>query len=131
MNRFELHRALRAAEVPDAYYEIPGCTHGPYPADRYFLEERPGGVWAVGVHERGTREAAACFPTESEACAWLYTRLTTDTPPPAEPTPEETETLLHRPEAPGRRAREAYERAIAERQAADEHPWNPGRRSGT
>lgn len=110
MNRFELHRALRAAGVPDAYCEIPGCTRGPYPADRYFLEERPGGVWAAGVHERGTREVLARFPTESEACAWLHTRLTAGTPPPAPATPEETEALLH-PEAAQRRAREAFERA--------------------
>lgn len=120
MNRCELHRALRAAGVPDASYEIPGCTHGPYPADRYFLQERPGGVWAVGVHERGTREVLARFPTESEACAWLHTRLTTPAPPPTAPTPEETESLLH-PEAAQQQAREAYERALAERPPTDEN----------
>ena len=120
MNRYELHRALRAAGVPDASYEISGCTHGPYPADRYFLQERPGGVWAVGVHERGTREVLARFPTESEACAWLHTRLTTPAPPPTAPTPEETESLLH-PEAAQQQAREAYERALAERPPTDEN----------
>ncbi|MHB9860666.1 hypothetical protein [Streptomyces sp. YIM S03343] len=104
MNRFELQRALRAAGVPDALYEIPGCTQGPYPADRYFLEERPGGVWAVGVHERGTREVVEQFPTESEACAWLHTRLTENTaPPPTQLTPEEQESLLRTPEATRRR----------------------------
>lgn len=113
MDRFQLCRALRAAGVPDALYEIPGCQQGPYPADRYFLEERPG-VWVVGVHERGSRKVLEQFADQDGACRWLLNRLTDEGPPPVPAAEEEADALLHDSDVIQRRAREEFERALAE-----------------
>ncbi|RRR78232.1 hypothetical protein [Streptomyces sp. RP5T] len=113
MDRFELCRALRSAGVPEAYYEIQDCPHGPHMTDRYFLEER-GGLWAVGVHERGTREVWERFTDEDQACRWLHDRLTGEGPPPEPPTPEEMDQLLRDGEGIQRRAREALDQALTE-----------------
>ncbi|MFI1162600.1 hypothetical protein ACH4UM_03080 [Streptomyces sp. NPDC020801] len=114
MDRSQLCKALRAAGVPEAYYEIPGCTHGPHlAADRYFLEER-GGLWCVGVHERGTREVVERFTDEDRACRWLHDRLTDEGPASVQATPEEMDALLHHSDGIQRRAREELERALAE-----------------
>ncbi|MGW3167434.1 hypothetical protein ACWC9Q_32300 [Streptomyces sp. NPDC001142] len=113
MDRFELCRALRAAGVPEAYYEIPDCPRGPCPADRYFLEERVG-LWFVGVHERGRRGVLGHFTDEDRACQWLYDRLTDEGPAPVPATPEEMDVLLHDSDGIQRRAREELERALAE-----------------
>ncbi|MFF9646380.1 hypothetical protein [Kitasatospora aureofaciens] len=113
MDRFQLRRALRAAGVPQPYYEIPGCPGGPHRADRYFLEERAG-VWVVGVHERGGREVLERFTDEDRACRWLYDRLTDRGPAPVPATPEEMDALLHDSDGIQRRAREQFERALAE-----------------
>lgn len=128
MDRFQLCRALRAAGVPETYYEIPGCTHERRPVtDRYFLEQR-GGQWVVGVHERGTREVLERFPAEDRACRWLHERLTAEGPPPVPATPAETEALLHDSDGIQRRAREEFERALAEaRGRAAESPADDGR----
>ncbi|MGW3042717.1 hypothetical protein ACWC9T_22355 [Kitasatospora sp. NPDC001159] len=123
MDRFQLCRALRSAGVPQAYYEIPDCPHGPHLADRYFVEERAG-VWVVGVHERGRREVFERFADEDGACRWLYDRLTDEGPSPVAATPEEMDTLLHDGDGIQRRAREQFERALAEarRQPPQEPP---------
>ncbi|MFE1248781.1 hypothetical protein [Streptomyces sp. NPDC058735] len=113
MDRFELCRALRAAGVPEAYYEVPGCPGGPSADDRYFLEERDG-LWCVGVHERGSREVFERFADEDRACRWLLDRLTDRGPAPVPLTPEERELLLHDSDGIQRRAREELERALAE-----------------
>ncbi|MEU4876293.1 hypothetical protein [Streptomyces sp. NPDC021608] len=113
MDRFELCRALRSAGVPEAYYEIQDCPHGPHTADRYFLEER-GGLWAVGVHERGTREVHEWFTDEDRACRWLHDRLTDEGPRPVPATAEEMDRLLHDADGIRRRAREALDRALSE-----------------
>ncbi|MGW3355950.1 hypothetical protein ACWDFL_11095 [Streptomyces bungoensis] len=128
MDRFQLCRALRAAGVPEAYYDIPGCTPGPRPpGDRYFLEERDG-QWIVGVSERGTREVLERFPDEDGACRRLHARLTDEGPPPVEATPEEIDVLLHDVEGIQRRAREAFERALAEARRRDTgHPGDDDR----
>ncbi|MGW5211208.1 hypothetical protein ACWEQO_08355 [Streptomyces sp. NPDC004051] len=119
MDRLQLCQALRAAGVPEAYYEIPGCTHGRRPVtDRYFLEERDG-QWVVGIHERGTREVLERFPAEDRACRWLHERLTAEGPPPVTATPAEIDALLHDSDGIQRRAREEFERALAE---ARRHP---------
>lgn len=115
MDRFQLCRALRAAGVPDSYYEIPGCSQGPFPVDHYFLEERAG-EWVVGVHERGARDVSARFPDEDGACRWLYDRLTEPRPDPVPATAEELDTLLRDSEGIQRRAREQFDRAFAEAQ---------------
>ncbi|MFF3687364.1 hypothetical protein [Streptomyces sp. NPDC002187] len=123
MDRYQLCEALKAAGVPAAYYEIPGCPGGHRPTDRYYLEQREGG-WAVGVHERGRREVLETFVDESLACGWLYDRLTDEGPPPSSPAPGELDELLHDSEGIQRRAREDLERALAEarRKARGEPP---------
>ncbi|MFJ1730699.1 hypothetical protein [Streptomyces sp. NPDC088254] len=138
MDRFELCRALRAAGVPEAYYEIQDCHRAPHPADRYFLEER-GGMWVVGVHERGSRDVLERFTDEDRACRWLHSRLTEEGPPPVPPTAEEMDRLLRDSEGIQRRAREALERALAEsrdrpaegpppeKPRTSEHPADGGR----
>jgi hypothetical protein len=113
MDRFQLCQALRAARVPDAYYEIPGGPHAPYSADRYFLEERAT-VWVVGVHERGSKKVLERFAHEDEACQWLFDRLTDEGPPPVPATSEEAAALLHGSDDIQRRARREFERALAE-----------------
>ncbi|MEV7686460.1 hypothetical protein [Streptomyces bungoensis] len=126
MDRFQLCRALRAAGVPEAYYDIPGCTSGPRPpGDRYFLEERDG-QWIVGVSERGTREVLERFPDEDGACRRLHARLTDEGPPLVEATPEEIDVLLHDAEGIQRRAREDFERALAEARRRDPGTTAPG-----
>ena len=43
MDRFQLYQDLRAAGVPEAYYEIPDCSHGPHLADHLIsFEDAPG-----------------------------------------------------------------------------------------
>lgn len=113
MDRFQLCRALRAAGVPDAYYEISGCARYPYSADHYFLEECAG-EWVVGVHERGDRKVLARFADQDRACRWLLERLTDEGPSPTPATPEETNTLLHKSDEIQRKAHEDLERALAE-----------------
>ncbi|MFH9354530.1 hypothetical protein [Kitasatospora sp. NPDC017646] len=127
MDRFQLCRALRAAGVPQAYYEIPGCPRGPHRADRYFLEERAG-AWVVGVDERGQREVFERFADEARACRWLYDRLTDAGPAPVPATPEEMDALLRDSDGIQRRAREQFERALAE--ARRRAPREPGAGDG-
>lgn len=128
MDRFQLCQALRVAGVPEASYEIPGCTPRQRPVtDRYFLEERDG-QWVVGIHERGTREVLERFPAEDRACRWLHERLTAEGPPPVTATPAEIDALLHDSDGPQRRAREEFERALAEaRGRAEESSAADGR----
>ncbi|MFF9395565.1 hypothetical protein [Streptomyces griseoluteus] len=129
MDRFELCRALRSAGVPEAYYEIQDCPHGPCTTARYFLEER-GGLWVVGVQERGTREVWERFPDEDRACRWLHDRLTDEGPPPVPPTAEEMDQVLHGGEGTQRRAREALDRALGEaRGRTAEEPRSGGGRA--
>ena len=127
MDRFQLCQALRAAGVPEAYYEIPGCPHGPHLADRYFLEECAD-LWCVGVHERGSREVFERFTDEDRACRWLYDRLTGEGPPPVPATPAEMDALLHDSDGIQRRAREELERALAEarRRTCEKPPADEG-----
>lgn len=119
MDRFQLCQALRAAGIPEAYYEIPGipgipgCPHGPYSADRYFLEEHAE-AWVVGVNERGRKKVLERFAHEDEACGWLFGRLTDQGPAPVPTTSEEAAALLHGSDDIQRRAREEFERALAE-----------------
>jgi hypothetical protein len=115
MDRRELLDALRAAGVAPGRYEIAGYESGPYPVDRYFLEERSG-EWVIGVHERGRRDVIERFPDEDRACRRLHDLLTDPGPAPAPLTPAEEDELLHHRDAIQRRAREELERALAARQ---------------
>lgn len=111
MDRYQLRAALRAAGVSPGMYEIAGFPGGPWPADRYFLEEQAG-EWVVGVQERGVREVLERFADEDRACGRLLRLLTDPGPPPSPLTPEETGRLLHDSEGIQRRAREQLARAL-------------------
>ncbi|MFB7998392.1 hypothetical protein ACFC4G_36875 [Streptomyces sp. NPDC056002] len=126
MDRHQLCEALRAAGVPDAHYEIPGCLGGQPSLEGYYLAHREG-QWIVGVHERGRREVLETFADESRACAWLYERLTDETSPPVRPTAAEMDEMLHDSEGIERRAQEQLEQALAKsRREARGGPPNGG-----
>ncbi|MFF3764481.1 hypothetical protein ACFYYR_10400 [Streptomyces sp. NPDC001922] len=112
MDRFQLCEALRAAGVPAAHYEIPGCPGDRRPTESYFLRAE-GSAWLVGVHERGERRVLERFTDEDAACRWLYDRLTYEGPPPTGLTPEERDELLHDSDGIQRRARRELDRALA------------------
>ncbi|WRZ90464.1 hypothetical protein OHB54_16125 [Streptomyces sp. NBC_01007] len=121
MDRFGLCRALVAAGVPAASYEIVDCPGGHRAADRYFLEGHDGD-WTVGVHERGTHEVFERFADEDEACRWIYDRLIAESSAPA-PASEAPADPGHDPEALQRQADEELEQALAElRRRAREEP---------
>ncbi|MFD3440471.1 hypothetical protein ACFWU3_23530 [Streptomyces sp. NPDC058685] len=82
--------------------------------------------WIVGVHERGRREVVETFADERRACAWLYERLTDEGPPPARPTVEERDELLHDSAGIERRAQEQLDRALAEKQRGTRHDPSAG-----
>jgi hypothetical protein len=82
MNRTELVKALRLAEVPDALFDIPGVHDIPIQPDAYFfLRPVPGG-WVVGTRERSRDSVLARFAAEGDACAFLYDTLLRETPRP-------------------------------------------------
>ncbi|MEV8035617.1 hypothetical protein [Streptomyces sp. NPDC086182] len=112
MDRFALCRALEAAGVPAASYEIAGCPGGLRAAERYFLEGHDGD-WTVGVHERGTHEVFERFADEGEACRWLYDRLIAESSAPA-PATEAPADPGGDSEALQRQADEELEQALAE-----------------
>ncbi|MFE1785170.1 hypothetical protein ACFW9F_22010 [Streptomyces sp. NPDC059506] len=107
MNRNELARALRQAGVADVLYEIPGVHEPRTRSDvHYFLRREPGS-WVVGVSERAEEDFARRFPTEDEACRYLFGLLDPSTRPPRPPDAAErvAEVLGHSQEI----QREAWE----------------------
>ncbi|MFB7247623.1 hypothetical protein CW362_32455 [Streptomyces populi] len=128
MDRFALYRALGAARVPAASYEIVDCPGPRLAADRYFLDGHAGD-WAVGVHERGNREVFERFADEDEACRWMYDRLVVTEPASV---PEEPVGRVPDPGALQRQADDDLEAALAAmRRRADgrsggERPGEPG-----
>ncbi|WP_328553317.1 MULTISPECIES: hypothetical protein [unclassified Streptomyces] len=126
MDRFALCRALEAAGVPAASYEIADCPGGHRADDRYFLQGHAGD-WTVGVHERGTDQVFERFTDEEEACRWIYGRLTAEPPPATEPAPGEPTGPGRDPEALQRQADEELERALDElsRRAREEAGESP------
>ncbi|MET8136308.1 hypothetical protein ABZV24_30950 [Streptomyces sp. NPDC005251] len=121
MDRFALCRALEAAGVPAASYEIADCPGGHRAADRYFLEGHDG-EWTVGVHERGTHQVFERFADEDEACRWIHDRLTAESSAP-EPAPEAPADPGRDAEALQRQADEELEQALTElRGRAREEP---------
>ncbi|KAB1985581.1 hypothetical protein [Streptomyces triticiradicis] len=132
MDRFALYRALGAARVPAASYEIVDCPGSPLAADRYFLDGRAGD-WAVGVHERGTREVFERFADEDAACRWMYDRLVATEPASV---PEEPAGRAPDPEALQRQADDDLEAALAamrrrtEERSGDERPGGSAEGAG-
>ncbi|MFF3890439.1 hypothetical protein [Streptomyces sp. NPDC001914] len=113
MDRFALCRALEAARVPATSYEIADCPGRHLAADRYFLDGHEGD-WAVGVHERGTRQVFERFTDEDAACRWIHDRLLGGEPPAAAPAPGEPAAPPPDPEALQRQADDDLEAALAE-----------------
>ncbi|MFF2435093.1 hypothetical protein ACFVU4_13045 [Streptomyces sp. NPDC058107] len=68
-----------------------------------------------------TRAVLETFADESRACAWLYERLTDESPPPSRLTPTEMDEFLHDSEGIERRAQEQLERALAESRRGTRH----------
>ncbi|MFJ6836757.1 hypothetical protein [Streptomyces sp. NPDC091209] len=126
MDRFALCRALAAAGVPAASYEIVDCPGGHRAADRYFLQGHDGD-WTVGVHERGTHQVFERFADEGEACRWIHDRLIAGEPSAPEPPPAAPAGQGRDPEALQRQADEELERALAElrRRAREEAGGRP------
>jgi hypothetical protein len=134
MDRFALCRALDAAGVPAASYQIADCPGGHRAADRYFLEGHDGD-WTVGVHERGTHQVFERFADEDEACRWIYDRLVAGEPSATEPAPAAPAGPGVDPEALQRQADDELEQALSElrrraREEAGEEPrQGPGERA--
>ncbi|MEU4892113.1 hypothetical protein AB0B12_32725 [Streptomyces sp. NPDC044780] len=115
MDRAELARTLRAEQVPDALYDLPGVRDITVQPDAYyFLRPAPGGGWETGLRERSRDRDISRFATEDEACRDLLAKLRAR-PRPPEGGGETVEEILARGEELRRWAREEVERALRER----------------
>ncbi|MEU1805922.1 MULTISPECIES: hypothetical protein [unclassified Streptomyces] len=114
MDRTELVRVLRAEQVPDALYDIPGVRDIEVQPDAYyFLRPAPDGGWVTGLWERSVDRDVSRFASEDEACQDLLTKLRARPRPPGAGQ-ETVEELLAQGEELRRRAREEVERALRE-----------------
>ncbi|WP_063734530.1 hypothetical protein [Streptomyces sp. RTd22] len=114
MDRTELVRVLRAEQVPDALYDIPGAADIEVQPDAYyFLRPAPDGGWVTGLWERSVDKDVSRFATEDEACQDLLAKLRAR-PRPPEAGQETVEELLAQNEELRRQAREEVERALRE-----------------
>jgi hypothetical protein len=113
MDRAELQAALRRAGVPASDYLLLGLPRepGPLREAHYVLHEATADGCLVTVRERGSEETVALFPTEREACEFLYEHLTRPTPEPPPGSAETIADLLARREEIQRRAWEQYDQA--------------------
>ena len=76
MNRSELVETLHRARISAALYDIPGVQELTVQPDAYYFLHPESDAWIVGVRERSRDSVTAHFPTEDEACRYLYDRLT-------------------------------------------------------
>ncbi|MGW3206812.1 hypothetical protein [Streptomyces sp. NPDC001135] len=116
MDRAELVRRLREAEVPEAFYEIAGVHDVPVQPDAYYFLRREADTWAVGMRQRSQDSVMRRFATETEACRYLYGTLTRMPTRPSG-TAKPLEELLANAEEIQRQAWEDFERR---RGAADD-----------
>ncbi|MGN5378495.1 hypothetical protein ACQ4WX_16705 [Streptomyces lasalocidi] len=82
MDSAELVERLREADVPEAFYDIPGIHDVPIQLDAYYFLCREGDGWTVGLRQRSQDSVMQSFATETEACAYLYETLIQSHPPP-------------------------------------------------
>ncbi|MFD9000744.1 hypothetical protein ACFV0T_07150 [Streptomyces sp. NPDC059582] len=75
MDIAELVERLREADVPEAFYDIPGVHEVSVEPDAYYFLRREADAWTVGVRQRSQDSAIRSFATEAEACAYLYDAL--------------------------------------------------------
>jgi hypothetical protein len=73
VNRSELRRKLEARGINRSLFRLDGGT----PSECYTLEAGPHD-WAVYYAERGHRRAERRFPTEGEACDFLFAWILED-----------------------------------------------------
>ncbi|MEV5952649.1 hypothetical protein AB0M11_02520 [Streptomyces sp. NPDC051987] len=110
MDRAELVDRLRAADVPEAFYDIDGVHAVPVQPDAYFfLRQEAAAAWTVGLRQRSQDSVLRRFGTEADACAYLYDKLTRSTPPPTAAA-EPLDDLLANAEEIQRQAWEDYHR---------------------
>lgn len=114
MDRTELVRVLRAEQVPDALYDIPGVRDIEVQPDAYyFLRPAPDGGWVTGLWERSVDKDVSRFASEDEACRDLLAKLRARPRPPGAGQ-ETVEELLAQNEELRRQAHEEVERALRE-----------------
>ncbi|OIK02680.1 hypothetical protein BIV25_02035 [Streptomyces sp. MUSC 14] len=116
MDSAELVERLREADVPEAFYDIPGIHDVPIQLDAYYFLCREGDGWTVGLRQRSQDSVMQSFATETEACAYLYETLIQSHPSPSPPT-QPLEELLANTEEIQRQAWEDFDR---HREAADD-----------
>lgn len=111
MDRVELEAALRSAGVPEAEYLIPGVSRPcGLRLDAYYVLRAEDEGYLVTLYERGVETPLAGFPTEDQACRYLYDLLGRRPSPPPDSAEIIAELMAHRDEIQ-RRAREEYDRA--------------------
>lgn len=113
MNRAELDAALRQAGVPESEYLILGIERSPGPLQdaHYVLHEADENGCLVTLVERGVEETVARFPTEDEACRFIYDHLTRRAPEPPPGSAEIIADLMTHRDEIQRRAWEQYRQA--------------------
>ncbi|MBX7552920.1 hypothetical protein K1Y78_34100 [Streptomyces sp. tea 10] len=116
MDSAELVERLREADVPEAFYDIPGVHDVPIQPDAYYFLCREVDGWTVGLRQRSQDSVMRSFATETEACAYLYDTLVQLPPPPSGPA-QPLEELLANSEEIQRQAWEDFDR---HRGAADD-----------
>ncbi|MFB7503106.1 hypothetical protein [Streptomyces broussonetiae] len=112
----ELVERLREADVPEAFYDIPGVHDVPIQLDAYYFLCREADGWTVGLRQRSQDSVIRRFATETEACAYLYDTLIQLSSPPSGPA-QPLEELLADTEEIQRQAWEDFDRR---RGAADD-----------
>lgn len=75
MDSAELVERLREADVPDAFYDIPGVHEVSAGPDAQYFLRREADAWTVGVRQRSQDSVVRRFSTEAGACAHLYDTL--------------------------------------------------------
>lgn len=75
MNRSELVEILHRARISETLYDIPGVHDITVQPDAYYFLRPESGAWIVGLREHSRDSLTAHFPTEDEACRYLYDRL--------------------------------------------------------
>lgn len=74
MTTQELQAALYEANIDDQYVSLTGEVKD----EALILERKVGKGWCVYFSERGLRTGEHFYPTEEEACNFIFDRLSRD-----------------------------------------------------